>query len=88
VETEKPNNVTDLSEGTGITGLTFSELEEFNKQPVLHGLLPRDPWLVTEIERSLKEEAGSHPLKDEILRTIKTEPLDAPSRDTVPLPFS
>ncbi|KAJ3411859.1 Transcription initiation factor TFIID subunit 5 [Chytridiales sp. JEL 0842] len=87
VETEKPNGFTDLSEGTGITGLNFAELEEFNKQPVLTGLLPRDPWLISEIEKSLKEETSVHPLKDDILRTIKTEPVDAPSRDAVPLPY-
>jgi hypothetical protein len=46
----------DSVEGLGVTGLSFTELNEFNDQPVQLGELPRDPWLIEELERFLKED--------------------------------
>ncbi|KAI9353330.1 WD40-repeat-containing domain protein [Zopfochytrium polystomum] len=88
VDHQRPGMYSALDDATGLTGLTFSEMETFNQQPVSLGLLPPDPWVVSEIESALTQnrmDVGE--MRDELLSNLKREPPpDAPARETVPLP--
>ncbi|KAJ3193010.1 Transcription initiation factor TFIID subunit 5 [Irineochytrium annulatum] len=89
VDSDRPTAAMDLDEGVGISGVSSSALNEFNNQPALLGQLPPDPWLVTEMEKAIREDMTETPhAKDDLLRQVKGETFpDSPARENVPLPY-
>ncbi|KAJ3017603.1 UNVERIFIED_CONTAM: Transcription initiation factor TFIID subunit 5, partial [Siphonaria sp. JEL0065] len=89
VDNERPAGDAAREEGVGLVGLNPSQLEDLNKQPVLLGALPSDPWMVSELEYFLRDDKyEKESYAEELRKLIKREgeTPDAPSRDDVPQP--
>ncbi|KAK6096089.1 hypothetical protein BDEG_21845 [Batrachochytrium dendrobatidis JEL423] len=91
VSDKSVHNVDDIDpdDGAGLIGQYISQLQSFNREPLLLGRLPPDVQFLGDVEKAiaLQRVEDTDELKQQIDATLKatTEP-DAPSRENVPLP--